>query len=278
MNSHNASNQVAYYLLGFSLKAEALRIVAPPAILTQLRIEHRVCREIEIWYKVIERREFEGPDADRNLSDLNWLTPRVLAHESVVSRLDNAFTFYPARFGCLFSSLEVLMYFAERNRATLMNYFQQAHTRKEWGIKFTTDLDRATENAVEKHLRSANSNGSDKVGTNYLKVKQLQRSLKEPVRAELRATCDARIDELGKLTKHIVRRPITIPAQPDRETMLANVALWLEPLQIESMRTTCDEWQKQSEQCGIQTTITGPWPSYSFCPSLEFVDSVRSAA
>ena len=276
MNS--AKNNSAYYLLGFSPQQVAQASMTVPPILAQLRIENCVSSGIVAWYRAIERQEFEGPEAARNLADLNWLTPRVLAHESVVAKLTELYPFYPARFGCLFSSLELLAHFTAGQCAILLPFFATAAERQEWGIKFTTDLDRATATAAASKLASENAGVS---GANYLKLKQLQRTLRHPVLQQLHQECDERIEILREEFHHVVVRPSRALGQPDRETLLANVALWLTDHQSEQLVAICEQWNQSTDPDSPQATvatITGPWPPYSFCPSLGEAQTQIKAA
>lgn len=269
MNSANPATMNnsthAHYLLGFSPQVRGGASNPVPPLLAQLRIEKLCTSGVVAWYRTIERREFEGADAQRNLADLNWLTPRVLAHESVVSKLSELFAFYPARFGCLFSSTELLMRYAAAHEHTLREFFASADQRQEWGIKFTVDLEKAIQAAAVQELVSENG---EKSGLNYLKLKQLQRTLRHPVLQQLHAVCDSRIAILRERFGNVVVRPNRTLAQPDRETLLANVAVWVDRKCSREAVELCDQWNSEEETQGIATTLSGPWPAYSFCPSL----------
>ncbi len=76
----------ACYLLGFSPASEPIKR-DEQFLLNQLGVEQLTVGEISVWFTQIERAEFEGPVAEKNLADLQWLTPRVLAHESINSNL-----------------------------------------------------------------------------------------------------------------------------------------------------------------------------------------------
>ncbi len=282
MNSDSSST--AFYLLGFSplnngrsVAGQAVSTLPDvPPLMQQLRIENRATQDIVAWYRPVSRQEFEGPLASQNLADLNWLTPRVLAHEAVVSKLSELYPFYPARFGCLFSSLDVLLTYASVNKQVLQSFFVATNQRREWGLKFTVNLDEATQRAATRELTSA---GQALSGANYLKQKQLQRTLRKPLLDQLQAGCNQCIETLRNNFQHVVIRPCRSVAQPDRELLLANVALWLTPAEIQQATELSQQWQAA---CAVGREIsliqTGPWPAYSFCPSLGQAESQRDAA
>lgn len=265
----------AYYLLGFCPEPGGDHQLNGLSILAQLGIEHCSRAGVVAWYRAIARSEFEGASGQRNLADLNWLTPRVLAHESVVSKLSEHYPFYPARFGCLFSSLELLMQYAAIHRTTLKAFFAAADGRQEWGVKFTVDLELAAQSAATQELAAQGSQGA---GLNYLKLKQLQRAMRGSVLEQLHHTCDERIQTLRSLTEHVAIRPQRSLAQPDRETLLANIALWLIPSQTNELLALCNQWNQVSSGASlIAATTTGPWPAYSFCPSLNEAQIAKAA-
>jgi hypothetical protein len=273
MNSPNAQNaQNALYLLGFSPHHGQQPVTVPP-LLTQLRIEYRVAAGIAVWYRAVPRSEFEGPLGQQNLQDLNWLTPRVLAHESVVSKLSETYPFYPANFGCLFSGIDVLTEYVVANQSTLKQFFDRAVGRQEWGVKFTADLDLATQEATARQLKDQVTRLG---GAAYLRLKQAQRTMRGPVLADLQRTVDERIEQLKKRFVEVVIRPKRSLAQPDREALLANVALWLEPEAARAVRDSCEQWN--TEHTSLRAIISGPWPAYSFCPALIASHEQRHAA
>ncbi len=258
----NSANAQAYYLLGFAPLTNGLKALPVPPILAQLRIENRSAAGIAAWYRAVARHEFEGPEASRNLADLNWLTPRVLAHESVVSKLNELFPIYPARFGCLFSSLDLLMQTMVVNRTILEQFFANAAERQEWGIKFTVNLDNAVQEAAKSELAKPHMPMN---GLSYLKLKQLERTMRSPVLQLLHSRCDERIDRLRDAFKHVVVRPNRSLVQPDRETLLANVAVWVPRDQTEKLVAMCEPGIQTGEpEQTIEICTTGPWPPYSF--------------
>ncbi len=271
----SAEQADAYYLLGFSPQLTGGIDPEMPPLLAQLRIERRSCAGVVAWYRAVPRQEFEGAQGQRNLADLNWITPRVLAHETVVSKLNEQMPFYPSRFGCLFSSIEMLLQFAAFHRNSLQQFFLQAEDRREWGIKLSTDLDRVVTAVASAQ---AQTHSGSNAGVNYLKMKQLLRTLRQPTLERLAQTCDERIQTLRETVDYVVIRPSRSLAQPDRETLLANVAVWLTPEQTERVFALCEEWNHSSDSLSISVSCTGPWPPYSFCPSLGDVEFGQTAA
>ncbi len=132
-----------------------------------------------------------------------------------------------------------MMRYASVNQPTLQAFFELAKERREWGIKFITDLDRAVATAAVKELAE---DGARPSGANYLKLKQMQRTMRNPVLDQLHRDCDLRIEQLREKVAHCLVRPNRSLAQPDRETLLANVALWLNPDEHSRVLELCEQW------------------------------------
>ena len=221
------------------------------------------------WYKEIERTEFEGPEAEKNLANLQWLTPRVLAHETVVDKLSFRWAFYPARFGTLFSSHCKLKKFATSQTETLIHFFAQIRGKSEWGIKFLGDLARAAEIMAARNGLLQDSKPTS--GANYLKLRQLQRVSTNATRALLDESYQIAYQSLKQRFSNIVSRSLrSVEGASTQEVLLGSLAI----LSNESTSNELSDWviqwnTRQTFDTALRAELTGPWPAYSFCPSLS---------
>lgn len=295
MNSFNyqtqaASDSTALYLLGFArvgdhhphfvqtdtrsilaslefAKERIGEIIDYQPLLEELGIECVQVGCIVAWFKRIDRSEFTGAVGESNLSNLDWLTPRVLAHETVVAKLSECFPFYPSRFGCLFSNLEKIVDFTRANHSTLHEFFQRVAGRCEWGIKFVADVDRSVACMADEALLS---DGKTSAGVNYLRLKQLQRQLRPITMLKLEDQCVRFIAELQQIFQHIVVRSTSPKASPDRESVISNVACLLTPNEATLLAHWHNSFATRTDNpLRIEPRLTGPWPAYCFCPPLS---------
>jgi len=70
---------------------------------------------------IVRIDDFCGPEAERRLSDLKWVSERAFGHERVVECGFRHGPVFPARFGTLFSSLGALERFIERKSVRSSN-------------------------------------------------------------------------------------------------------------------------------------------------------------
>lgn len=240
------------------------------ALLEQFGIEKMEVGPVWAWYKRIERADFEGPAGEKNLADIHWLTPRVIAHEKVVDQLSLQSSFYPARFGTLFSNESRLIAFVERFSDRLLSFFQRVKGKKEWGLKFFGNHAQAAMVLAERE--GIVQQGVPVGGAKYLKLKQLQRESSKAKSDFFTATLHEAIQSLGAQFSEMIARPVHATTQEAAQgELLKNIAILVSDDQSNEILLWAERWNKtKPSSSGIQVELTGPWPAYSFCPSLTY--------
>lgn len=238
------------------------------ALLEQFGIEKLEVGPVWAWFKRIERADFEGPAGEKNLADIHWLTPRVIAHEKVVDQLSLQSSFYPARFGTLFSNEPRLEHFIEQFSNHLLNFFQRVKGKKEWGMKFFGNHAQAAMILAERE--GIVQHGVPVGGAKYLKLKQLQRESSKAKSDFFTATLHEAVHSLGSQFSDLIARPIHATNQEAAQgELLSNIAVLVSDDEPNSIVLWAERWNNTKPlSSGIQVELTGPWPAYSFCPSL----------
>jgi Gas vesicle synthesis protein GvpL/GvpF len=273
MNTHESDQEQALYLLGFSPELETTSVpkmdYVTSAMIKHLGVEYMKVAGIVAWYKNIDRCDFEGDQGEKNLSDLQWLTPRVIAHERVVSGLSQQFPFYPSRFGTLFSSNASLGAFATSVQKTLLEFFTTIETKREWGLKFYGDPFKAAEILAQRD--GILHQGKPQGGANYLKLRQLQREQNTSKQRVLDQSYQHALRSLQSQYQNVVSRPIVAAkTESKREEIVGNLAILVSPHESQNLIQWANDWNRtQIAESATRVEITGPWPAYSFCPSLS---------
>lgn len=238
------------------------------ALLEQFGIEKLEVGPVWAWFKRIERADFEGPAGEKNLADIHWLTPRVIAHEKVVDQLSLQSSFYPARFGTLFSNEPRLIAFVEQFSDRLLSFFQRVTGKKEWGLKFFGNHAQAAMILAERE--GIVQQGVPVGGAKYLKLKQLQRESSKAKSDFFTANLHEAIHSLGSQFSDLIARPIHATTQEAAQgELLSNIAVLVSDDEPNSIVLWAERWNNTKPlSSGIQVELTGPWPAYSFCPSL----------
>lgn len=274
----------ALYLLGFSPQLTQLRTidasrtksasiesldVQTALLLKQLGVESLEAGTVWAWFKRIERCDFEGPVGEKNLADIHWLTPRVIAHETVVAHLSQQSAFYPARFGTLFSTSERLSTYADQASGRLVEFFDRVRGKCEWGMKLYGDTAQAAEIIAQRD--GILKEGKPAGGANYLKLRQLQREQSHFRTVFMAEAFETALRSLQSQFQEIVARPLVVQGKDStREVLLGNLALLANAPDSEHLASWVKDWNSERTlETGVRVELTGPWPAYSFCPSLS---------
>lgn len=266
-SEHDDSNVI--YLIGFTHKSAG-------DLLEDCGLNHiirsKCIGNIRFWYTELDKSEFSGPVAEKNLQDIQWLTPRVLAHQKAVDTISEIGAIYPARFATLFSSLEVLELNVRRWNEQLAAYFQKVEGKREFGLKVF-----ATEQIAAVPATAKNPDGG---GRGYLLARR-QASEAKQRRSEAFANIVSEIaDSLSDFGADVARRStVTLNDPDDDRTLIGNIAILITLGDESRIKQVAQAYSGQIDPTfRIETVISGPWAPYSFCPDLESAtESVASA-
>jgi gas vesicle protein GvpL/GvpF len=212
--------------------------------------------------------EYCGPAAEANLQDLAWISPRVCWHQAVVEQVLPFGPILPARFGTLFSSLEILAGFLQEHRQAIGHFLERVTDQEEWSVKGRLDLARS-----RQHHEGVQTAQADKrplsPGLAYLQARRLKMQAKQETNQRLAEDCDSVERELTSLASEVRRLRVLNSETPasDFET-IANWAFLLPKTAVPEFRMRIDRANNQQSPCGLSIELSGPWPPYSFCPSL----------
>jgi len=234
---------------------------------------------IRFWFKAMDRSDFEGPEAERNLANIEWLTPLVLAHDAAVSALSSQGPFYPARFGTLFSSEERVFELIAQVKPTLRTFLESLGGRREWGVKCFVNW--ANANTVFDLENATNVLPAPTSGTNYLKARQMKKVRDAAIQAWMIERLDLVRNYLQENFSDTYER--SIPKSTDDEDKTEKPEReWVGNFALLARETDANALLNDIAQTGQPTIfgsisrsidvlsfeMTGPWPAYSFSPSL----------
>lgn len=241
-------------------------------------IERLEAGPVFAWFKRVDRSDFEGAVGERNLADINWLTPRVMAHEHAIGHLNNQSSFYPARFGTLFSTEQSLYSFTVSATPTLIDFFRMIKGKQEWGLKLYGNYAHAAQRKAQES--GIVKQGVPLKGASYLKLKQMKRELSQSGSDAFVTALDMAIASIQQAFSTFKKRPVKGVADGDSsEKLLAAFAILEEFENADAVASWAEQWNRDSAiDSGIRVEITGPWPAYSFCLPLNSVEPLSACA
>ena len=224
-------------------------------------------RDVAAVVSVVNVDDFCGPAAEARMKDLAWVAPRACRHETVVEAVMRASPVMPARFGTLFSSRERLIAWLAIHYVAISRALDRLGDHEEWAVKGR--LNRRAAEAPLLAAALARSVASASRGARYLEERRIRAGIGQDLNAWLQTLCER---VAGQLREHAVEfreRTVGSKASEEEGVPILNWAFLVPCESVGDFRATVQRITATHAEHGVVLDCSGPWPSYSFCPSLE---------
>ena len=218
---------------------------------------------------VVSIDDFCGPEAERNLNDLGWVSERALRHQRVIEQGFRRTSVLPARFGTVFSSLTALERFIEANRLMINDYLDRVQDREEWGLKALLERSTANKWLIAQIVTRASSEAPASPGLRYIHQRRSEAAAEKQLERWLLGACESVARSLDDYASDRRQRRILDSAIPDpsRELVL-NLAALIPRGRREDLIAHIENINTERAEQGLSFVLNGPWPPYSFYPPL----------
>jgi hypothetical protein len=187
-----------------------------------------------------------------------WLTDRLLEHEQVVESFVAAGPVFPLGFGVLLADPEALCAAVAPHLETLSTFFAGTVGRQEWCLKFYLRESPPRRGEMALAARS---------GLDYLAAR---RALPQQQATRDTAGCrfvEHALEQLRPLCEAMLGREAgAAPGKGLR--LLANLALLVCGSACGALLLAVEALVAPAAEQGLELTLTGPWPLYSFRPPI----------
>jgi hypothetical protein len=213
--------------------------------------------------------DFCGPEAENRMKDLAWIGPRVCRHEEVVEEVMRRSPAFPARFGTIFSSFEALEKLLEVHYDEISRFLDKAAGKEEWAVKGL--LNRAQARRSFSTLMLSRQEGrlaSLSPGKRYLGEQRIRGSADRELNGWLKRVIKGIGDDLCRHSSEFCERKV-LSLDSEAMEMVLNWAFWIAREDADDFRARVDRANEQNDRQGLLLKLSGPWPPYSFLPSLD---------
>jgi hypothetical protein len=209
---------------------------------------------------VVDPSDWTGDAGAEHLKDLAWVGPRAYRHEQVVEAVMEAHAaVYPARFGTLYSRPDRLRQALDARRDLLRDFLASVEGTAEWAVKGLLDREQAA---------TRGDAPDDESGTAYLQRKKAQQEATAALDDWLDTVAETLFDPLAAQADDA--RVLSVPADAGRDREVAfNWAFLVPEARTDAFRTAVQTQSDRYADDGVTLDLTGPWPPYTFRPSLE---------
>jgi len=214
-----------------------------------------------------------GPETlERNSADVEWLSPRAVAHDRVLTWASDRGAVVPLPMFSLFSGREAVRSMLRDRAPQLASTLTRVGRGREYALRvyrIDAELTAVIATLSPRLEELAASAASASPGQRYL----LERKLDGQKRAEVRAVTQEIVDDIvAELSEHAleaVRSPIPRIADAEeasggRGTLVLNAAFLVSPRQLEAFQRTLTKLVADRGEQGFRFDFTGPWPPYHF--------------
>ena len=219
---------------------------------------------------LVAREEFCGPVADTHLQDLAWVGPRVCRHQAVLEEAMHLAPILPARFGTLFSSIEALDRFMDQHRATIAGFLERVAGQEEWAVKGLLDRARAEDTLCRQMLAKDKAPLAASPGLAYMQEQRLRLKAKQELEDWLTEECSALLKTVTPLASETCQRQVlSREASGAEHEMVLNWAFLVPQGAVADFQKQVEHVNARRTPSGLTFAVSGPWPPFSFCPTLE---------
>jgi len=212
--------------------------------------------------------EYRGDSAEENLKDLTWLGPRARQHESVVEQVMLQSPVLPVQFATLFSSPCALRTLMEQHHENISDFLTTVSGHQEWAVKARLDRERARLRVgadqatdLEEELASLSP------GRRYFEEQRGRTESEKRVSRWLKDTTGKLAAELTEVAPQTLQRKV-YDWQTQKEEAVLNWAFLVPEGDVAKVHRKIHRANADHSSYGLTFELAGPWPPYSFVPSL----------
>lgn len=216
-------------------------------------------------FSTVPRSLFQGEEAETNLQDIKWITPRAAAHDEIIKCVIEQTPVYPLPFGTLFSSLERVREEMDSKQELIKEVFSKVKGSHEWGVRILLDRKAAVERLVEQEIAEQGLELSDSPGTRHMQMQRLRRDAQQRLTGELKDTLVGYLELLRDNSKEEMARKNILKTDSSGLEGLVHWAFLVEDKSQEKFVQRVKSISEQAKKVGLHLTVSGPWPPYSFC-------------
>jgi hypothetical protein len=219
---------------------------------------------------VLAGADYEPTTLESNSGEVEWLSPRAVAHDRVLTWASDRAAVVPLPMFSLFSGREAVGTMLRDRESQLEKTLKHIGEAREYALRVyrvDPELLAVIPSLSPRLAEMAKSASAASPGQRYL----LERKLEGEKKSELRGVTQRIVDEIiGALTssaRDVTRSPIPrTDSDASRGTMVLNAAFLVAPVQLAEFQRTLTTLAERfgGEGAGFRFDFTGPWPAYHF--------------
>ena len=213
--------------------------------------------------------EFCGPSAEARMKDLSWVGFRVCRHHEVVERALRHSPIVPMPFAVLFSCRERLNAWLEGHRNTIAGALERFANHQEWAVKGTMDRGKTEACWLRANPRPHGEAPAGSLGARYLRERGARAARAQALDTWLQHVCLGTVTSLLEDAADFREREVTSAPSEAPGVAIVNWAFLVSQTALDRFVARIASINAMHAEGGLTLSLSGPWPPYSFAPSLE---------
>jgi len=238
------------------------------------RLELCVDEDLAAVASRLDGERYSPSEIERGTENVEWLAPRAVAHDRVLTWLSDHGPVVPLPVFSLFSAEEAVRRTLRERRVELWNALRRVERGREYALRvYRIDAELATV-AAEHSPRLAElekSAAAASPGQRYLLERKLDAERKKELQgigASIARRIAAALQPFAVET--VETRVAARGARPDAEgTLILDIAFLVDPGKLEDFQRALTEIVAQHDSRGFRFDFTGPWPPYHFAQASD---------
>ncbi len=213
--------------------------------------------------------DFGDEAAEKNTQDPDWVIPRACRHQRVVQEVMARSGVLPVRFGAVFSSEERLAELVGAKRQEIADFLDWVAGKEEWAVKGFVDPGRAGAWLRANDPTLAAEDAAASPGARYFQEKRLRVAVQERLRGWGRGVAEEVQAQLDLVAE--AARPLKLRAWAAAGTegqLVLHRAFLLRRENVAAFAAHVERAGLGYAERGLALAASGPWPPYTFAPTL----------
>ena len=222
---------------------------------------------------VLDADAYGAAALETNTANIEWLSPRALAHDRVLTWASDHGPVVPLPMFSIFSGADAVRSMLRQRGAQLSSTLDRVRVGREYALRVYRVDDEVTAAlpTLSPRIRElAESAAAASPGQRYLIERKLAAEQRGEVRAVSQSVADAVVAALQPHALDVARSPIprfttaegSESAMPG--TMVLNVAFLIAPDRLADFQRAVTAIVEREQPHGFRFDFTGPWPPYHF--------------
>jgi len=261
-----------WYVYGI-VPARTAAPAAAPAGLDDEPVALEPHNDVAALVSVLRGPDYEPARLEARSGDLEWLSPRAMAHDRVLTWASDRGAVVPLPMFSLFSGRDAVQSMLRDRRVQVSHVLERIGSAREYALRvYRVDSELLDVIAdLSPRLRAlANTAAAANPGQRYLLERKLDNEKKSEMREVTQRLTDEIVSALTPLARPsgVVRSPIprvnSGDAGADRGTLVLNAAFLVDPAQFADFQRMLTSLIGRHGANGLRFDFTGPWPPYHF--------------